>query len=41
MSTKKYGRLEKMIFYIARRIIVQKHWDIVKHALGTYKENRL
>ena len=24
MSTKKYGHLKKMIFYIARKIIVQK-----------------
>ena len=26
MSTKKYGHLKKMIFYIARKIIVQKRW---------------
>ena len=26
MSTKKYGHLKRMIFYIARKIIVQKGW---------------
>ena len=26
MSTKKHGRLKKMIYYIARQIIVQKRW---------------
>ena len=26
MSTKKYGHLKKMMFYIARKIIVQKRW---------------
>ena len=26
MSAKKYGYLERMIFYIARKIIVQKGW---------------
>ena len=26
MFTKKYGHLKKMIFYIARKIIIQKRW---------------
>ena len=26
MSPKKYGQLKKMIFYIARKIISQRHW---------------